>query len=58
MRSNRRMCAIKFVEGIITSASAHLAAWTAVATITFLWQFFGHVAAETGFHLIQALVGY
>jgi hypothetical protein len=58
MRSNRRKCALKFVEGLATSISAHAAAWAAVATGTFLWQFVGHVAADAGFHLVATLVGH
>lgn len=58
MKANRRICALKFVEGIVTSASAHLAAWATVAMTAFLWQFFGHVVADAGFRLIVTLIGY
>ncbi len=58
MRSDRRKSTIKLVEGIVTSLSAHVTAWAAVATATFLWQFVGHVIADAGFHLAATFVGY
>lgn len=58
MQSKSRNCTIKFVEGVVTAASAHATAWTAVATITYLWQFIGHVVADAGFHLFATFAGY
>lgn len=49
MQGYKWKCAIKFFEGIATSVSAHVAAWLAAASITFVWQFTGHVVADAIF---------
>ena len=58
MPSSKRKYTIKFAEGVATSISAHAAAWTAVATVTFVWQFLGHVVADASFYIAATFAGY
>jgi hypothetical protein len=58
MQRHKRKCIITFFEGAATSASSHIAAWMAVASMTFLWQFLGHVAVDTGFYLAAVFAGH
>ncbi|MGA3310197.1 MAG: hypothetical protein ABSD08_16550 [Xanthobacteraceae bacterium] len=58
MQGHKWKCAIKFFEGVATSVSAHVAAWMAVASITFVWQFTGHVVADAGFHIATIFAGH
>jgi hypothetical protein len=46
MQGRKWKCSTKFFEGAATSVSAHVAAWTAIASIAFAWRFMGHVAAD------------
>jgi hypothetical protein len=58
MQGHKRGCAIKFFEGVAISISAHVAAWTTVATISFTWQFVGHVVGDASFYIAAMFAGY
>ena len=58
MHGHVRRRIIQFIRGIASSVSAHIVAGMAVATATFMWEFAGHVAADVGLRIIEALTGH
>jgi hypothetical protein len=50
--------AILLFEGAVTSIAAHMTAWMAIAFLTFLCQFLGHVAGVMGVHILSAFIGH
>jgi len=59
MQDHTRKYVIKLlVEGVATSACAHIAALLTVASVTFAWRFTGHVVADAAFQIAAIFAGW